>query len=200
MTRKRRRLYFVIGGVALLGLAVGLMLSALSDNLVFFYGPSDLYAEHIPPGRLVRIGGLVAAGSVKHEADGSTLDFTVTDGRKSVPVTYRGTVPDLFREGQGVVVEGRLTQKLAKEVLPGMKESGDSPAVIVEREGLKQISDTGALEKMVDDAIAANPRQVEQYRGGKTTVIGILVGQVMKASLGQANPAAVNDILKTKLG
>ena len=109
MTRKRRRLYFVLGGVALLSLAVGLTLSALNDNLVFFYGPSDLYAQHVAPGRLVRIGGLVAAGSVKHEADGSTLDFTVTDGRKSVPVTYRGTVPDLFREGQGVVVEGRLT-------------------------------------------------------------------------------------------
>ncbi|MGH6969281.1 MAG: cytochrome c maturation protein CcmE [Stellaceae bacterium] len=113
MTRKRRRLYFVLGGVALLGLAVGFTLSALNANLVFFYGPSELYdqlhAHHVQPGQLVRIGGLVAAGSVKHEADGSTLDFTVTDGRKSVPVTYRGTVPDLFREGQGVVVEGRLT-------------------------------------------------------------------------------------------
>jgi cytochrome c-type biogenesis protein CcmE len=108
MTRKRRRLYFVIGGLALLGLAVGLTLSALNDNLVFFYGPSDLYAKHIPPGRLVRVGGLVAAGSYKHEANGSTIDFTVTDGKKSVPVTYSGTIPDLFREGQGVVVEGRL--------------------------------------------------------------------------------------------
>ncbi|HYL50031.1 MAG TPA: cytochrome c maturation protein CcmE [Stellaceae bacterium] len=140
MTRKRRRLYFVLGGVALLGLAVGLTLSALNDNLVFFYGPSDLYAEHIPPGRLVRIGGLVATGSVKHEADGSTLDFTVTDGKKSVPVTYRGTVPDLFREGQGVVVEGRLltdgsfkaTTLLAKhderymppEVVEALKKAG----------------------------------------------------------------------------
>ncbi len=110
MTRKRRRLYFVLGGLALLGLAVGLTLSALNDNLVFFYGPSELYAQHIRPGQLVRIGGLVAAGSVRREADGSTLDFSVTDGKRSVPVTYRGTVPDLFREGQGVVIEGRLTQ------------------------------------------------------------------------------------------
>ena len=69
----------------------------------------------------------------------------------------------------------------------------------MEREGLKQISDTGALEKIIDEVIAANPKQVEQYRGGKTTVIGFLVGQVMKASRGQANPAAVNELLKSKL-
>ena len=80
-----------------------------------------------------------------------------------------------------------------------MFESGDAPAVIVEREGLKQISDTGALEKIVDEVIAANPKQVEQFRSGKTTVIGFLVGQVMKASRGQANPATVNEILKSRL-
>ena len=69
----------------------------------------------------------------------------------------------------------------------------------MEREGLKQISDSGALEKIVDEVLAANPKQVEQYKGGKTTVIGFLVGQVMKASRGQANPAAVNELLKNKL-
>ena len=69
----------------------------------------------------------------------------------------------------------------------------------MEREGLKQISDTGALEKIIDDVLAANPKQVEQYKGGKTTVIGFLVGQVMKSSRGQANPATVNELLKTKL-
>jgi len=70
---------------------------------------------------------------------------------------------------------------------------------IIEREGLRQISDTGSLEKIVDEAIANNSKQVEQYRSGKTAVIGYLVGQVMKASKGQANPAAVNELLKTKL-
>ena len=80
-----------------------------------------------------------------------------------------------------------------------MFETGDSAAVIMEREGLKQISDTGALEKIVDEVIAANTKQVEQYRSGKTAVIGFLVGQVMKASRGQANPAAVTDVLKAKL-
>ena len=69
----------------------------------------------------------------------------------------------------------------------------------MDREGLRQISDTGALEKIVDDVIANNPKQVEQYKSGKTAVMGFLVGQVMKASRGQANPAAVNDLLKAKL-
>jgi aspartyl-tRNA(Asn)/glutamyl-tRNA(Gln) amidotransferase subunit B len=70
----------------------------------------------------------------------------------------------------------------------------------VEREGLKQISDTGALEKIIEDVIAANPKQVEQYRGGKTTVINFLVGQAMKATRGQANVAAVTELFKQKLG
>jgi aspartyl-tRNA(Asn)/glutamyl-tRNA(Gln) amidotransferase subunit B len=81
-----------------------------------------------------------------------------------------------------------------------MFASGEAPSVIMQREGLKQISDTGALEKMIDDVIAANPKQVEQYRGGKATVINFLVGQVMKASRGQANVAAVTELFKSKLG
>ena len=108
MTRKRRRLYVVLGGLALMGVATALVLSALSDNLVFFYSPSDLNAKDVPDGRSVRIGGLVEAGSVKREADGTTLDFRVTDGNNAVPVIYKGDVPDLFREGQGIVAEGKL--------------------------------------------------------------------------------------------
>ena len=100
----------------------------------------------------------------------------------------------------GMIVKGKLSGKMAKEILPKIVESGDAPSVIVEREGLKQISDTGALEKIIDEVIAASPKQVEQYRSGKTTVIGFLVGQVMKASRGQANPATVNEMLKVKLG
>jgi aspartyl-tRNA(Asn)/glutamyl-tRNA(Gln) amidotransferase subunit B len=99
----------------------------------------------------------------------------------------------------GLVARGELTGKLAKDVLPKMFESGDAPAAIVEREGLKTISDTGALEKIIDEVIAASPKQVEQYKGGKTTVIGYLVGQVMKLSRGQANPATVNELLKNRL-
>ena len=99
----------------------------------------------------------------------------------------------------GLVVRGELTGKLAKDVLPKMFESGEAASVIVEREGLKTISDSGALGKIIDEVIAASPKQVEQYRAGKTTVIGYLVGQVMKASRGQADPASVNELLKSKL-
>ena len=99
-----------------------------------------------------------------------------------------------------LINKGELSGKLAKEILPKMFESGESASAITEREGLKQISDAGALEKLVDEAIAANPKQVEQYKAGKTALLGFLVGQVMKASRGQANPAAVNEALKKKLG
>ena len=98
-----------------------------------------------------------------------------------------------------LISKGELTGKLAKEVLPKMFETGEAPSVIMDREGLKPITDTGALEKIVEEVIAANPKQVEQFRGGKATVIGFLVGQVMKASRGQANPATATELLKTKL-
>jgi aspartyl-tRNA(Asn)/glutamyl-tRNA(Gln) amidotransferase subunit B len=95
---------------------------------------------------------------------------------------------------------GALSGKLAKEIFPKMFSTGEAAAVIMEREGLKQISDSGALEKIIADVIANNPKQVEQYRGGKTTVINFLVGQAMKATRGQANVAAVTDLFKQKLG
>jgi aspartyl-tRNA(Asn)/glutamyl-tRNA(Gln) amidotransferase subunit B len=98
-----------------------------------------------------------------------------------------------------LINSGQLSGKLAKEILPKMFESGESASVIIEREGLKQISDAGALDTLVAEVLAANAKQVEQYKGGKTTVIGFLVGQVMKASRGQANPAAVSEALKRKL-
>jgi aspartyl-tRNA(Asn)/glutamyl-tRNA(Gln) amidotransferase subunit B len=89
---------------------------------------------------------------------------------------------------------------MAKDIVAKVRETGLTPVEIIDREGLRQISDTGALEKIVDEAIAASPKQVEQYKSGKTGVIGYLVGQVMKLSKGQANPAAVNELLKSKLG
>ncbi|HLG97338.1 MAG TPA: Asp-tRNA(Asn)/Glu-tRNA(Gln) amidotransferase subunit GatB [Bryobacteraceae bacterium] len=98
------------------------------------------------------------------------------------------------------IVKGEISGKLAKEILAKMIASGESARAIIDREGLRQISDTGALAKIVDDVIAGNPKQVEQFKSGKTAVIGYLVGQVMKMSKGQANPAAVNELLKSKLG
>ncbi len=139
MTRKRRRLYLVLGGVATLGVVSGLVLSALRDNLVFFYSPTELHAKN-PGTRLVRIGGLVEAGTVKHVDDGRTIDFKVTDGSQDVAVQYVGILPDLFREGQGVVIEGNLASDgtfraaevlakhdenyMPKEVVDALKKSG----------------------------------------------------------------------------
>jgi aspartyl-tRNA(Asn)/glutamyl-tRNA(Gln) amidotransferase subunit B len=99
-----------------------------------------------------------------------------------------------------LIGKGELSGKLAKEILPKMFETGETPSAIMDREGLRQISDAGALEKIVEDVIAANPKQVEQFKSGKTAVLGFLVGQVMKASRGQANPASANEVLKQKLG
>ena len=100
----------------------------------------------------------------------------------------------------GLIAKGEISGKLAKEIFAKMCETGDRARVVMDREGLKQISDSGALEAIVAEVLAANPKQVEQYKSGKTAVAGFLVGQVMKASKGQANPAAVNALLKEKLG
>jgi cytochrome c-type biogenesis protein CcmE len=106
VTRKRRRLYVLIAGMACLGVAAALVLSALNDSLVFFYSPSDVIAKQVGPERRIRVGGLVEPGSVARA--GTTVDFRVTDGQHTLPVTYTGALPDLFREGQGVVAEGSL--------------------------------------------------------------------------------------------
>jgi len=98
-----------------------------------------------------------------------------------------------------LIGEGEISGKLGKEIFAKMFETGDAARTIIEREGLKQISDTGALGKIADDIIAANPKQVEQYKAGKTTVLAFFVGQFMKVTKGQANPAAVNEILREKL-
>lgn len=108
MKRKHRRLTLILTGLVLLGAAAGLVLVAFEDNLVFFYSPTDLTVKDIPEGRRFRIGGLVEEGSVTRLADGLTVSFRVTDLSKTVPVTYKGVLPDLFREGQGVVAEGYL--------------------------------------------------------------------------------------------
>ena len=108
MTRKQRRGVLIGVSVGVLMVAVGLVLYALRDSIVFFHTPSDIAEKHIAPGERFRLGGLVAAGSVRR-GDGAMVGFVVTDTLKDVPVTYEGVLPDLFREGQGVVAEGKLT-------------------------------------------------------------------------------------------
>lgn len=107
--------------------------------------------------------------------------------------------PENLGELVARIGRGEISGKLAKEIFSKMFASGDSAAAVMEREGLRRISDAGALESIVDQVIAGNPKQVEQYRGGKPAVLGFLVGQVMKASRGQADPGAVNELLKKKL-
>ena len=104
MKPKRKRLYMILTGVAALGVAAALILSAFEDNLVFFYSPSDLQTREIVPGRRMRVGGLVEEGSVRH--DGVEVYFRITDLAQAVPVRFTGILPDLFGEGQGVVTEG----------------------------------------------------------------------------------------------
>jgi cytochrome c-type biogenesis protein CcmE len=107
MTRKQRRLSLIALALAVLGTAAGLVLFALNDSIVFFYGPTDVVEKAIKPGTRFRIGGLVKEGSIQRGPD-QTVRFEVTDTNRAVPVTYRGLLPDLFRDGQGVVAEGAL--------------------------------------------------------------------------------------------
>jgi cytochrome c-type biogenesis protein CcmE len=105
MTRKQRRLTVIAAGVGVFGVAVILMLFAVRDSIVFFNSPTDVVEKHIAPGTRIRLGGLVTPGSVTR-GDNLAVRFELTDGNRAIPVTYRGILPDLFREGQGVVAEG----------------------------------------------------------------------------------------------
>ncbi len=107
MTRKQRRLTLIGLALAVLGLAAGLVLYALSGSITLFHSPTDIVEKNLAAGQRIRLGGLVEAGSVRR-GDNMQVSFVVTDGRNTIPVAYRGVLPDLFREGQGVVTEGVL--------------------------------------------------------------------------------------------
>ena len=141
MTRKQRRGVLIGVSVAVLMVAVGLVLFALRDSIVFFHTPSEITELKIPAGQRFRLGGLVADGSAKR-GQGATVDFVVTDTLKTVPVTYTGVLPDLFREGQGVVAEGKLTPEgvfIADTVLAKHDETYMPPEVAkaLEAKGVK---------------------------------------------------------------
>ena len=139
MTRKQRRLILIGGSLGVLAIAVVLVLSALKDSIVFFNSPSDVAEKHLGPGTRIRIGGLVKTGSLKR-GDDLRVRFDVTDGKHDIPVRYQGIVPDLFREGQGVVAEGKIEpdgsfvadtvlakhdeRYMPKEVVDALKKSG----------------------------------------------------------------------------
>ena len=130
MKRKQKRLTFAAIAMLLLGVATALVLSAFEDSVVFFYSPTDLTEKKFADGRHVRIGGLVEDGSVK-KAEGAVTLFRVTDLTTTIDVSYKGLLPDLFREGQGVVAEGKLKDGvfMASDVLAKHDENYMSPEV-----------------------------------------------------------------------
>ena len=139
MTRKQRRLVLIGTSLGVLAIAAALVLGALRDSIVFFNSPTDVAEKSIPPGTRMRIGGLVKSGSLQR-GDNQQVSFAVTDGKTDISVRYQGIVPDLFREGQGVVAEGRLEsgrvfaadtvlakhdeRYMPREVVDALKKSG----------------------------------------------------------------------------
>lgn len=120
MKARHKRLALIVGGLAVLAVGATLVLSAFRDNLVFFYSPTDVIAGKAPQGRSFRVGGLVEVGSLRRQPDGLTVAFAVTDTAKTISVRYKGILPDLFKEGKGVVTQGKLGADgifLAEEVL-----------------------------------------------------------------------------------
>jgi cytochrome c-type biogenesis protein CcmE len=108
MKPRHKRFAMIAGGLAALAVAAVFVLRAFNENLVFFYSPTEIAENKVPQGRAFRVGGMVEPGSVKRLPDGVTVQFVVTDTAKNVNVVYRGILPDLFREGKGVVTQGRL--------------------------------------------------------------------------------------------
>jgi cytochrome c-type biogenesis protein CcmE len=139
VTRKQRRLVLIGGSLGVLAVAVGLMLYGFSGSIVFFNSPTDVVEKHLAPGTRIRLGGLVESGSVQR-GDNLAVRFKVTDGKSAVAVSYQGILPDLFREGQGVVTEGVVEsggsfkadsvlakhdeRYMPKEVADALKKSG----------------------------------------------------------------------------
>lgn len=108
MKPRQKRAVYILIAVAAVGLAVGLVLNALKDNVSLYFTPTQVYNKEAPQDRSFRIGGLVEQGSMKREADGLTVHFVITDLHKSLPVVYKGILPDLFKEGKGVVAQGKM--------------------------------------------------------------------------------------------
>jgi len=146
MTPRQKRLTLIVGIVVAVGVATALVLNAFNSNLVFFYSPSQVAAHEAPEGRPFRVGGMVTVGSVKR--DGVDVVFTVTDLVKSMQVHYRGSLPDLFKEGKGVVAQGKLGADgvfTAQEVLAKHDENYMPPEAAA---ALKQAAEHGGSMKM----------------------------------------------------
>jgi cytochrome c-type biogenesis protein CcmE len=146
MTSRQRRLGLLLAALVCGGVALALVLNAFRSNLVFFFSPSQIAAHEAPTARAFRLGGLVEPGSVRRESESLTIRFVVTDTRHNVPVVYRGLLPDLFREGKGVVARGMLDANgtfVASEVLAKHDENYMPPEAA---EALKRAANDGTPE------------------------------------------------------
>lgn len=151
MKRKHKTMALIIGGVAGLGLAATLVLSAMNKNLVFFFSPTQVAAKEAPVEKAFRLGGLVKQGSVERANDGLTVKFLVTDNATEIPVIFTGILPDLFKEGTGVVAQGRLQAGVfqADEVLAKHDEKYMPPEVA---DALKK-GEQAAVQKTADSLV-----------------------------------------------
>ena len=152
MKPRHRRLAAVVGGLVLLGVAAALVLNAFQSNLVFFFSPTQVAAKEAPLDKTFRLGGMVRDGSLKRRPDGLTVEFVVTDTARDIPVTYTGILPDLFKEGKGVVTQGRLGPDgvfRATEVLAKHDENYMPPEAA---EALKKAHNEGAAKVRAERA------------------------------------------------
>ena len=132
MKQRHKRLIFVVGGLATLAIVAGFVFNALNDNMQFFFSPTEVVAKKAPQNSSFRLGGLVEGGSLIREDDGLTVHFMVTDNVEAIKVTYKGILPDLFREGQGIVTQGKFNETgsfIATEVLAKHDEEYMPPEV-----------------------------------------------------------------------
>ena len=157
MKPRHKRLGVAAGIVVAVGAAAALVLNAFQSNLVFFYSPSQIAANEAPSMRTFRVGGMVVEGTVKR--DGTRVSFVVTDTAKSIPVRYEGILPDLFKEGKGVVAQGRLQDGVfvAREILAKHDENYMPPEAA---EAMKRAQD-GKNAKMAESVVVPAPKTAQ---------------------------------------
>jgi cytochrome c-type biogenesis protein CcmE len=156
---RHKRIALIVGGLAVLGLVAALVLNAFQSNLVFFFSPTQVAAGEAPKGKPFRIGGMVKEGSLSREADGVTLRFAITDTEKDLFVTYKGILPDLFKEGKGAVAQGKLGENgvfAATEVLAKHDENYMPP------EAAQAVGDAHARALANKAAVEATTKTLQQ--------------------------------------
>ena len=159
MKTRHKRISLIVGGLAILGLVVTLVLNAFQSNLVFFFSPTQVAAGEAPKGKSFRIGGMVKEGTIKREADGVTLRFVMTDTEKDMVVAYKGILPDLFKEGKGAVAQGKIGEDgvfAATEVLAKHDENYMPP------EAAQAVGDAHARALANKAAVEATSKTIQQ--------------------------------------